>query len=148
MKIKIRKAENIDLKAIHDLVMELAIYEKAPEEFTASIEDYVRDFETNWFEAIVAELNNEVVGMMLFYHTYSTWKGRMLYLEDFVVKEAHRRNGVGALLMEELIKIAQQKKCKLIKWQVLDWNMPAIEFYKKYECKFEAEWLNVKYFIN
>ena len=147
-KITIRKAQKDDLPAIYALVKELALYEKSPESVTATIEDYYQDFEDNIFESIVAERDSEVIGMALYYMTYSTWKGRMLYLEDFVVKESERKLGIGKLLFDEVIKIAKSKKAVLLKWQVLDWNDPAIQFYKKYDTIFENEWLNGKLFLD
>lgn len=147
-KITIRKAQKDDLPAIYALVKELALYEKSPESVTATIEDYYQDFEDNIFESIVAERDSEVVGMALYYMTYSTWRGRMLYLEDFVVKESERKLGIGKLLFDEVIEIAKSKKAVLLKWQVLDWNDPAIQFYKKYDTIFENEWLNGKLFLD
>ncbi|MBK8723464.1 MAG: GNAT family N-acetyltransferase [Saprospiraceae bacterium] len=147
-KITIRKAQNEDLPAIYALVKELALYEKSPESVTATIEDYYQDFEDNIFESIVAERDSEVVGMALYYMTYSTWRGRMLYLEDFVVKESERKLGIGKLLFDEVIEIAKSKKAVLLKWQVLEWNDPAIQFYKKYDTIFENEWLNGKLFLD
>lgn len=145
--IAVRPATEADLPAIHDLVMELAIYEKAPQEMVATLDDYRRDWAAGWFECQVAEAHGEVIGMILYYDTYSTWKGRMLYLEDFVVRESHRRRGVGQLLFERLYAVAREKACRLVKWQVLDWNTPAIEFYKRYEATIETEWYNCKVFM-
>ena len=143
--INIRKATLSDIKAIRDLVVELAVYEKEPNAVTATLEDYKSNFENNWFECQVAELNNEVIGMILYYNTYSTWKGRMLYLEDFVVSEKHRRKGIGELLFERLFEVAKEKDVKIIKWQVIEWNEPAINFYKKYEgMMMEDNWNNCK----
>lgn len=143
----IRLATEKDLPAIHALVRELAIYEKAEEEFTASLEDYLRDFRAGIFEALVAEVEGEVVGMALYYMTYSTWKGRMLYLEDFVVKEQMRAQGIGRELFSAFLAKAKEKDCRLVKWQVLDWNEPAIHFYKKFQTTFENNWLNGKIFL-
>lgn len=145
--ITVRPATAADLPAIHDLVMELAIYEKAPHEMVATLEDYRRDWAAGWFGCHVAESYGEVLGMILYYDTYSTWKGRMLYLEDFVVKASHRRQGIGQRLFEQLYAVARAKECRLIKWQVLDWNTPAIEFYKQYQATIETEWYNCKVFL-
>jgi GNAT superfamily N-acetyltransferase len=147
MSLQIRKATIDDLPAVHQLVRELAIYEKAEHEFTATIDDYRKDFEANIYDAIIAILDDEVVGMVLYYMTYSTWKGRMLYLEDFVVKEAHRRHGIGQHLFEALQEDAQKRDCRMMKWQVLDWNEPAIQFYKKNQAIIEKEWWNGKLFF-
>lgn len=127
----IKKATKQHIPAIYDLVLELAIFEKAAHELTATIEDYYNDFKEGIFEAIVLEEKGEVIGMCLYYMTYSTWKGKMLYLEDFVVKQKHRKKGYGQKLFEAFIDIAKEKKCRLAKWQVLDWNESAINFYKK-----------------
>ena len=144
----IRLAERRDLAAIHNLVRELAIYEKAEPEFVATLEEYERDFADSVFESLVAEAEGKVVGMMLYYLTYSTWKGRMLYLEDFVVLPSYRRYGIGQRLFEELQEVARQKRCKLMKWQVLDWNEPAIRFYEKNDAVIEKEWWNGKLFLD
>lgn len=147
MEVIIRKAEKKDLPAIHGLVRELAIYEKAEPEFVATLEDYKRDFEAGFFEATVAEQEGEVVGMALYYDSYSTWKGRMLFLEDFVIAESMRRSGIGQQLFEGVLEEARRKECKLVKWQVLDWNEPALRFYDKNEAIIEKEWWNGKYFL-
>ncbi len=148
MSVIIRKAQKEDLPAIHQLVRELAIYEKAEEEFIATLEEYERDFEAGIFESLVADHDNQIVGMMLYYMTYSTWKGRMLYLEDFVVNEQFRRRGIGQQLFEAFLKTAREKGCRLVKWQVLDWNRPAIDFYEKNKAVIEKDWWNGKLFFD
>ena len=145
MKIDIRKARIEDLSAIHQLVYELAVYEKAPEEMIATVQEYENDFRKGWFDALVPE--NEIVGMALYYTTYSTWKGRMVYLEDFVIKQALRKMGIGQLLFEAFVMEAKGLGAKLIKWQVLDWNEPAIKFYLKNKAIIEKEWWNGKIFL-
>ncbi len=145
----IRQGTAADLPAVHDLVRELAIYEKAEEAFVATLKDYQRDFAAGIFETIVIEHDEAgVVGMALYYMTYSTWKGRMLYLEDFVVKNAYRRKGLGQLLFDAFLKEARRKECRLVKWQVLDWNEPAIRFYEKNRALIEKEWWNGKIFLS
>jgi GNAT superfamily N-acetyltransferase len=146
--ITVRKAIPSDLPAIHGLVRELAIYEKAEEEFVATLEDYERDFEEGIFEALVAETGGKVVGMALFYMAYSTWKGRMMFLEDFVVKESSRRYGVGQRLFDAFLEEARRRECRMVKWQVLDWNKPAIRFYEKNSAVIEKGWWNGKIFFN
>lgn len=148
MPLIIRKAERGDLPFIHDLVRELAIFEKEEKEFTATLTMYENDFKENIFQSIVAELNGEIVGMVLFYLTYSTWKGKMLYLEDFVVKEKSRGQGIGKALFEAFIDEAKNQNCQLAKWQVLDWNEPAIQFYKQNNAILEKNWWNCKVFFN
>ncbi len=147
--IQIRNTEAADIDAVYALVRELAVYEKAPEAHTATIEDYHRDFEVGIFESNVAVdvETNQVVGMILYYMSYSTWKGRMLYLEDFVVTENYRQYGIGQMLFETFLQIAREKRCKLVKWQVLDWNEPAIQFYRKNNAIIESEWYNGKIFL-
>lgn len=142
MSIKIRKATPADLPAIHALVTELAVYEKEPEAVTATLEDYQRDFAEGIFQAYVAETEDGIIGMTLYYMAYSTWNGRMLFLEDFVVTQSYRRKGVGKLLFETLIVEAKKLGVNRMKWQVLDWNEPAINFYKKYAARIDKGWLN------
>lgn len=143
----IRQGNADDLPAVHDLVRELAIYEKEAAAFTASLADYKSNFEANVFEYIVAEVKGEVVGMCLYYLTWSTWKGRMLYLEDFVVRGTLRRRGLGQQLFEALLERARVLDCKLAKWQVLDWNEPAIRFYEKNDAIIERNWWTAKVFL-
>ncbi|MFM2269784.1 MAG: hypothetical protein RL757_3225 [Bacteroidota bacterium] len=146
MKFEIRAATIADLPAMHALVRELAIYERAPESHTATVEDYEKDFRDRIFEAHVAvdSTKNEVVGMVWYHFAYSTWRGRMMYLEDFVVTESYRRFGLGQLLFDKFLEVAREKECKLVKWQVLDWNEPAIKFYEKNNALIETEWFNGK----
>ena len=147
METSIRLATASDLPAVHNMVRELAIYEKAEHEFIASLTDHQEDFRSGIFEALVAENAVGVVGIALYYMTYSTWKGRMLYLEDFVIRESHRRQGIGQMLFDGFLEQARQKKCRLVKWQVLDWNQPAIDFYEKNDATIEKEWWNGKIYF-
>ncbi len=144
MKTTLRKATKQDLQAVLDLVNELALYEKAPQEVTVTLADYEKDFENKVFDIILAEEENEIVGLAFYYMAYSTWKGKMLYLEDFVVKEGLRGNGIGKLLFKAFLEEAQNLGASLAKWQVLDWNKPAINFYEKYNSTIEKEWYNGK----
>jgi GNAT superfamily N-acetyltransferase len=147
MKIHIRKATLADVPDLHALVLELARYEKAEEAFTATVEEYREDFSNGVYQALVAEAEGQVVGMALYYMTYSTWKGKMLYLEDFVIRESHRRMGIGALIFDAFLEEARELGCKLVKWQVLDWNKPALDFYARYYAIIEREWWNGKIFL-
>jgi GNAT superfamily N-acetyltransferase len=88
------------------------------------------------------------MGMVLYYLTYSTWKGKMMYLEDFVVKEKNRGKGIGKALYEAFIEEAKHQQCQLAKWQVLDWNEPAIQFYTQNNAILEKNWWNCKVFFN
>ena len=147
MSYVIRKASLEDLKDIYSLVLELAEYEKEPEAVTATLKDYQQNFREKVFDAIVAEADGVVIGTCVYYLTWSTWKGRMMYLEDFVIREAHRRKGVGQLLFDEFLEISKKENAVMVKWQVLDWNEPAIKFYEKNEAIFDKGWWNVKIFF-
>ena len=140
----IRPGTKADLPAIYDLIMELAIYEKAPEEVENSIERMEEDGfgEKPVFEFFVAEEDGEVVGTAIFYYRYSTWKGKAIYLEDLVVKEAKRGKGYGKLLLDAIVDKAKKENCKQVRWQVLDWNEPAIGFYKSLGATIDEEWFN------
>jgi GNAT superfamily N-acetyltransferase len=141
----IRKAIKSDMHAVHALVYELAVYEKAPEAVITTIAEYETDFENGVFQVLVAENDaQEVVGIMLYYLAYSTWKGKMVYLDDFVVRESARGAGIGQLLWTELLAESRKMGAKLLKWQVLDWNEPALNFYKKIGADIETDWLNGK----
>lgn len=143
----IRNASSADIPAIHALVYELAVYEQEPEAVFTTPEEYLRDFEAGRFESMVAEMDGRIVGMTLFYEAYSSWKGRMLYLDDFMVNEAYRRFGVGQKLFDAFVEEGRRRNCRLVKWQVLDWNEPAIRFYEKNDSIIERNWWNVKIFL-
>ena len=142
--ITIRKAKVNDMDGIFHLVRELAIYENAENEVTINVEYYKKSFTDGLFESIVAIQDDRVIGTCIYYPTYSTWKGKMLYLEDFVVKEAYRKHGIGQKLYDQLVEIAKSENYNLMKWQVLDWNDPAIKFYKKNHATIEKDWWNCK----
>jgi GNAT superfamily N-acetyltransferase len=144
MNIQIRRARKEDCARILDLVKELARYEKAPNEVTVTLEHFEQSgfgYKPVWW-AFVAEVDGVIQGFALYYIRFSTWKGQRMYLEDFYVTEEMRRTGLGKLLFERLIKEAQRKKFNGIQWQVLEWNEPAINFYKKYNAVFDPEWYN------
>lgn len=146
MNITIRPALKTDCPRMMELIRELAHYEKAPEQVTVSMEHFENSGfgqQPVWW-AIVAEMDDRVEGFALYYIRYSTWKGQRMYLEDILVTEAMRGKGAGALLMNELIKIARQKNLNGITWQVLNWNEPAIRFYQKIDgIRMDPEWVNV-----
>ena len=144
MAIEIRKAVKEDCPRLMELITELAVYERAPEEVTAKLEHFIESgFGVNpvWW-AFVAEEDGYVEGFALYYIRYSTWKGQRMYLEDLIVTEKMRGRGLGKLLFDRLIDEAKEKKFSGVVWQVLDWNEPAINFYKKYNARFDAGWMN------
>lgn len=142
--ILIRKGNKADLPAILELVKGLAKFEKEPDAVTASLEDYNKAFDSGLIACDVAELEGQdgIIGMTLYYDTFSTWKGLMLYLEDFYVLPEYRSHGVGGMLWDALIQEAQARNCVLLKWQVLDWNKDAIRFYKRKNAIIDQEWCN------
>jgi GNAT superfamily N-acetyltransferase len=160
MQIQIRKAIEADCPAIMQLVQELAVYEKEPDAVTVTMEHFIESGfgENPVWEAFVAtttsptssqflppsgEIEGAVIGFALYYTRYSTWKGQRMYLEDLLVTDTMRGQGVGKLLFDTLIEECKVKKYSGLVWQVLDWNEPAINFYKKYDAvKFDGEWLN------
>ena len=146
MNILIRKATKQDLPEVLALVKELALYEKAPQEVTITLQELEKDGfgEHPLFWIILAENKAGIVGMSFYYIRYSTWKGKCLYLEDIVVKEAFRGQKIGELLFKETIKTAQEMNAKLLNWQVLDWNEPALNFYKKFNAELDPTWINGK----
>ena len=131
---------------MHQLIRELAEYEKEPEAVTNTVEGLIHDgFEgTKCFDCFVAELDEEIIGFALYYQSYSTWKGPCLYLEDLLVTEKLRGKGIGSKLFERVYDEAKQRGVKRFEWQVLDWNEPAINFYRKYGTDFYNDWMLCK----
>ncbi len=184
MEITIRKAVKEDCQRLLELITELAVYEKAPNDVTVTLEHFREsgfgekpiwwafvatspltplhpvergkssaekfDLEENGISpSPQGEGRGEVVlGFALYYIRYSTWKGQRMYLEDLIVTEKARGKGIGKMLMERLILEAKEKKFNGIMWQVLEWNEPAINFYKKYNAAFDAEWINCAVYFN
>ena len=145
--INIRQAKLTDCKRILELVQELAEYEKAPLEVTVTLEHFTESgFRKNpvWWALVAEETEtNTILGFALYYIRFSTWKGQRMYLEDLLVTQEARGKGIGSLLMNALKTEAKAKGLSAICWQVLDWNEPAIQFYKKYQAHFDPEWINV-----
>jgi GNAT superfamily N-acetyltransferase len=145
----IREARSGDEQSIFDLIYALAVYEKAPEQVTNSPEQLRIDlFDNNVCSALVAEENGKIIGFSLYYISYSTWKGKCLYLEDFFVLPEKRRSGVGQMLFDRTVSVAFQLGVKRMDWQVLDWNEPALNFYRKNKAILDPEWINGRLFFD
>jgi GNAT superfamily N-acetyltransferase len=140
----IRKANASDIPSMMKLIIELAVYERAPGEVTNTEQMMLSDgFGDNpLYHAFVAEIDGNVIGFAITYYRYSTWKGRCLYLEDLIVTEEHRKNGIGQKLFDCCIDFGKKNKCKKMIWQVLDWNQPAIDFYIKNNAQLDNGWIN------
>jgi GNAT superfamily N-acetyltransferase len=142
----IRRGRDSDLSQVLNLVKELAEYEKAPAEVEVTVEE-MRDwgFGTHRaYEFFVAEKEGVVIATAIYYFKYSTWKGKCLFLEDLIVTQKERCKGIGSRLMREVLAVAKEQNLRRVEWQVLNWNTPAIEFYKKFSATFDAEWLNCR----
>lgn len=140
--MKIRKGKKEDMQGVLALIQELAVFEKEPDAVLITVEDLVRDgFGTNpLFHVFVAEVENTIAGIALYYYRYSTWKGKTIHLEDLVIKESMRGTGLGYALYSEIIKQGKKEKVRRVEWNVLDWNTPAIEFYEKSGAKILDDW--------
>lgn len=146
MNVIVRKGTIDDVSGALKLVKELAEYEKAPLEVDVT-EEEMKEWgfgADKQFDFFVALDNEAIVGIAIYYFKYSTWKGKCLFLEDIVVTESYRRHKIGKRLFEEVIKVAKETKVRRMEWQVLEWNTPAIEFYKKYNALLDPEWINGK----
>jgi GNAT superfamily N-acetyltransferase len=142
--MQIRRALETDCPRLLELIRELALYERAPQEVTVSLEHFTKSgfSDTPVWWAFVAEEEGFIHGFALYYIRYSTWKGQCMYLEDIIVTEQSRGKGIGKLLFDQLMEEAKEKEYKRIVWQVLEWNKPAINFYKKYQANMDPEWWN------
>ena len=138
----IRKALKKDMPCVLELIQELAIFEKEPDAVVVTVDDLVRDgfSEQPLFQCFVAEVENEIIGMALFYYRYSTWKGKTIHLEDLIVKESKRGTGAGFALYKKIIQQGKAENVRRIEWNVLDWNTPAIDFYEKSGAKVLGDW--------
>ena len=147
MQLEVRKGKVDDLPDVLSLIKELAFFEKEPNEVEVTVEELERDGfgENQLFQFFVAEADNVIVGMALYFVKYSTWKGKCIYLDDIIVREKFRRSKIGTKLFEAVIAETNKLKAKRLEWQVLDWNEPAIQFYKKYQAKFMKEWLTCRF---
>ena len=142
MSCNIRKAETKDIPSILGLIKELAVFERQPNAVILSEGELEQALfgENPWVYVYVAEMENKVVGMALYYYGFSTWKGRSLHLEDLIVHENYRKLGIGRALMNQVIQIAKTEKVERMSWEVLDWNEPAVKFYKSLGTEFYKDW--------
>jgi GNAT superfamily N-acetyltransferase len=144
MNIQVRRAVKEDCPRLIELIRELADYERAPDEVIVTLQHFIDSgFGSHpvWW-AFVADVDGKVEGFALYYIRYSTWKGQRMYLEDLIVTEKMRGKGLGKLLFDRLLDEVKEKNFQGMVWQVLDWNEPAIKFYKKYKATFDASWIN------
>lgn len=149
MKTIVRRATKDDCPRLLELVQELATYERAPGEVTVTLDHFIESGfgkQPVWW-AFVAEVDETIIGFALYYIRYSTWKGQAMYLEDILITNEMRGKGIGKLLFDRLIEEAREKKFNRIIWQVLDWNEPAINFYKKYNADFDDGWVNCSIYV-
>jgi GNAT superfamily N-acetyltransferase len=154
MNIQIRRALKEDCQHLLELIDELAVYEKAPQEVTVTLDHFIESgFGASpvWWGFVAVDhmegKEESLVAFALYYIRYSTWKGQRMYLEDILVTQKYRGKGIGKMLFNRLIQEAKDKKLHGITWQVLDWNEPAINFYKKYNASFDSGWMNCSIFV-
>lgn len=142
MSFTIRFGEAKDMQAVHDLIMELAVFEKEPNAVEITVEDLVNDgFSNNpKFKIFVAEQENTIIGIALFYERYSTWKGKAIHLEDLIVTKNKQKIGAGKALYSAVLKYAHEHNFNRVAWEVIDWNTNAIEFYKSTGATYLNDW--------
>jgi GNAT superfamily N-acetyltransferase len=148
--INYRIAQAGDEESIHRLIVELAVFEREPNAVIVPEEALYNHLfvEKICFSFVAVEVETDaVIGFALYYFSYSTWKGKCLYLEDIYVQEIHRKLGIGQVLFDMVVSVAKEKKVARMDWQVLNWNLSAIEFYKKNNADLSDEWLNGRYFF-
>lgn len=147
MDFQVRKASQEDMPSVLSLIQQLAVYEKEPDAVEVTVEDLERDGfgENPLFNCFVAETEGKIIGMALFYFRYSTWKGKTVHLEDLMVNEAYRGHGIGFQLYKKVMEFAAENNLKRVEWVVLDWNAPAINFYKNTGATIFSEWNTVQF---
>jgi GNAT superfamily N-acetyltransferase len=144
MEITVREANAEDFPAILSLIKELAEYERAAGKVTNSVGQMKE--EQDLFKCFVAETGDgEIVGMALFFMAYFTWVGKSLYLEDIYIREPYRQHGIGSMLLKRVFEVARAERCRRVRWQVLEWNEPAIAFYRKCGAELDGEWINCNF---
>ncbi|CAG5068308.1 hypothetical protein DYBT9623_01037 [Dyadobacter sp. CECT 9623] len=142
MTVSTRHGREDDIPAIFELVKELAVYERALNQVSNNVEKMTRDYHEKLYDFFVAESDSKIIGLSLYYFRYSTWKGKRLYMEDIIVTESMRGNGIGKILFDATVSAAKETGCTGMLWQVLDWNTSAVGFYRKYGTNFDNEWIN------
>lgn len=145
--LNIRPAEAKDIPLIVQFIRELADYEKAVEQAVVTEDDIQRDGFSAYpkFRVVIAEWDGKPAGFVLFFYNYSTWLGRAgLYLEDLFVRPEFRGRGIGKALLTHLARTAVEEGCGRFEWQVLDWNTPAVEFYKSLGARVMDEWSTMR----
>ena len=143
MKILIREAQKKDMNSVHKLIVELAIYEKEPDAVEIDVKELTSmGFSSEYplFKCLIAEVNNTIVGAAIIYNRFSTWKGKTLHLEDLIVTETMRNNGIGSKLFDEVIRYGKKIGAQRISWNVIDWNQSAIKFYESKGAEIVKGW--------
>jgi GNAT superfamily N-acetyltransferase len=142
IELKIRSLLPKDMPTVYEFVKALAIYENSEEQVITDVAIFENLFEEQIFHGLIAENEDHIYGVAIYYYTFSTWKGKVLYLEDFIVDSEFRQQGIGKQIFNHLQQLARKNNCSYMRWQVLDWNTPAIEFYKRYHSTFDEGWIN------
>ena len=147
MEFQVRKATKNDMPSVLKLINELAVYEREPDAVEVTVADLERDgfSDQPLFNCFVAEAEDKIVGMALFYNRYSTWKGKTIHLEDLIVNEDYRGKGIGVQLYKKVMQFALEENIKRVEWVVLDWNTPAVNFYKNTGASVFSEWDTVQF---
>ncbi len=142
----IRKANPEDMQEVYNLIVELAIFEREPEAVIITVADLIKDgfSENPLFGVFVAQVEEKIVGMAIYFYKYSTWKGKSIHLEDLIVTQEHRGKGIGNALLHQMVALAKAEKIKRLEWNVLDWNTPAIDFYVESGAEILKEWQLVR----
>ena len=142
MNFTLRLAEKKDMKSVLNLITELAVFEKEPDAVDITVDDLIRDGFSNppKFKVYIAEQENTIIGIALFYERFSTWKGRTLHLEDLIVTKSKQKIGAGKALYTAVLKYAYDHNFNRVAWEVIDWNSNAINFYKSTGATYLNNW--------